>query len=1273
MKFATNALSDSNSGRPGSSARCLSLRIVWVMLAGCLFTATPAFADSDMYDLIAYTNGLTLYPGNSAQGGASYTRVIRLKHNGSANGRLLATFENYSAQNFGIYRSDDDGVTWTTSPIGICSEQKNPGWKLRAQPCLFELPILMGNLAAGTLLLAGNSQTNPPGGSTSQSEIQIYSSTNLGVTWQYRASVDYAGDSVAGGIWEPELIMATNGSLVCLYADERQPGYNQIISQKVSTDGGLTWGARQTVMAKQDLVARPGMPVVAKLPNGQFVMSVEAIDSDPNGQVRIKFSWDGINWGGGPTDYGTAVKTATGAYLGKTPYICWIPAGGTNGTLVISGHVLIDGQNADRQLLLNTSLGQGDWTMMPAPVQWQGCNGTNSSGGYLTHRAGYSTAMIATADGLGIIQLAGSGIRSNSCAIRYGRQPVVLPGSTFTRVLNKNSGLAVDIPGNTNGQGVVLQQWTSTAGPAQRWKFNSVGNNLWTIQNPFNNLVWDSQGGGTSAGTLVDQVTYTGAPRQQWKLRPNADGHWKFINASSGLLLAVNGASLSTGASLTQGAETGAPDRNWLLKQAGATPSGLTAQNTASGEVTLAWNASPGATNYNVKRATISGNEVTIGSTTNTIYVDSGLVNGQTYYYEVSAVGEGGEGDNSDEVSVLVLQYILEASGGGAFGTDWNQGSQWTGGAVPTTSGGYVLLTNTFAGSYYGVSFGGGLLRTPADANASTFLGNRLIIPPGTQLLLKELPGGSASANIVFRDFNNIGSGTGVYPMVRLSPNPVGPGVITLNGTILNETDSYLAVDYASTNLTLKIASSVAGVGNLTLVSSANGTTFSATKTNLVTGDWSGFTGTLNIGNATIAGVVRLTNSAVNKNMALVMAKTNGVLILDKPIAVASFVIGGQTVADGTYTPSQLTALGYGGNFSGGGLLEVGEAIVESPTGAAQGTDWNQGGQWIGGAVPNGNHSYVLFTNTTGSPGLGNYYGVNFGGGRLRTPANASASTFLGSSLIIPPGAELLLKETPGGSASANIVFSDHNNIGSATGVYPMVRLSPNPSGPGTITLNGTINNQTDSYLATDYASTNLTLRIASTVSGTGKITFVSSAVNAFSVTKTNLVTGNWSGFTGTLSIGNATIAGVVRLTNSAVNTNMTLTMPNTNSVLVLDKVIGVASFAIGGQSVAEGTYTAVQLAGLGYGGRFFGNGTLIIAGTQPNVSLVPTNIVAAFSANDLTLSWPADHIGWQLQMQTNGLSTNWVNVANSALTNLVTLPIDTQQAAVFFRLIYTP
>ncbi|HEV2318295.1 MAG TPA: LamG-like jellyroll fold domain-containing protein, partial [Verrucomicrobiae bacterium] len=72
-----------------------------------------------------------------------------------------------------------------------------------------------------------------------------------------------------------------------------------------------------------------------------------------------------------------------------------------------------------------------------------------------------------------------------------------------------------------------------------------------------------------------------------------------------------------------------------------------------------------------------------------------------------------------------------------------------------------------------------------------------------------------------------------------------------------------------------------------------------------------------------------------------------------------------------------------------------------------------------------------------------------------------------------------------------------------------------------------------------------------------------------------------------------------------------------------------------------------------------------------------PTNIVFSVANNQLTLSWPADHIGWQLQAQTNstsvGIGTNWVNYNPSTGTNQVSIPINLTNGTVFFRLIYTP
>ncbi len=86
-------------------------------------------------------------------------------------------------------------------------------------------------------------------------------------------------------------------------------------------------------------------------------------------------------------------------------------------------------------------------------------------------------------------------------------------------------------------------------------------------------------------------------------------------------------------------------------------------------------------------------------------------------------------------------------------------------------------------------------------------------------------------------------------------------------------------------------------------------------------------------------------------------------------------------------------------------------------------------------------------------------------------------------------------------------------------------------------------------------------------------------------------------------------------------------------------------------------------------------NGSIQVLTAVPPVNTTPTNITVHVSGGNLALSWPLDHTGWTLQVQTNtlniGLSTNWVDVAGSSTTNQMTLPVNSGNGCVFFRLVY--
>ncbi len=149
------------------------------------------------------------------------------------------------------------------------------------------------------------------------------------------------------------------------------------------------------------------------------------------------------------------------------------------------------------------------------------------------------------------------------------------------------------------------------------------------------------------------------------------------------------------------------------------TPAKITGLTAAGGnaQVSLSWNANPvddEVTKYYVYRGT-GGSKTKIAEPTTTSCTDTGLTNGNTYYYQVSAVNVKGEGTKSDEKSATPSASQTWYLDDGNFPTttlnDYNMSK------TNPNNGGNVKLTDVTSTVYF-------VADEPATTNVSFGPGN---------------------------------------------------------------------------------------------------------------------------------------------------------------------------------------------------------------------------------------------------------------------------------------------------------------------------------------------------------------------------------------------------------------------------------------------------------------------------------------------------------------------------------------------------------------------
>lgn len=249
----------------------LSISLSFLFTPALSSPASPLAVVQRAAEVLPSYNTRTIFqaPSTYTVPGVLYARTIQL-----ADGSILATWENYSPEPplvyFPIYKSTDYGQTWVEISK-VTDKVLNIG--LRYQPILYVLPQNWAGFKKGTIFLSGSAiPTN-----LATTQLELYASRDQGYTWEFVSHIAAGGKAVPNNgetpVWEP-LLLLYKGELICFYSDQRDPLHGQKMVHQTTKDG-KTWGPVVNDVRYDVYTARPGMPVVAQLKDGNWIMVYE--------------------------------------------------------------------------------------------------------------------------------------------------------------------------------------------------------------------------------------------------------------------------------------------------------------------------------------------------------------------------------------------------------------------------------------------------------------------------------------------------------------------------------------------------------------------------------------------------------------------------------------------------------------------------------------------------------------------------------------------------------------------------------------------------------------------------------------------------------------------------------------------------------------------------------------------------------------------------------------------------------------------------------------